>query len=206
MSVTSLLNAASSIVPPMNTGFQRLEGCTEFHWWRPQMQVLNQNMQENVTDNPFSSYVKFTMWNIRSYTWQNTSSNHIWNSLSHNHCLPKMWPFPMLMTRLPSTHRCQWGVQMRCPGEKQEEWSHSSVPCSHGLRPTWRSTSHILKIGHWRASVEAQWLRICLPMQGTRVRALVWEDPTCHGATKPVHHNYWACESGAGAPQQERPR
>ena len=29
-------------------------------------------------------------------------------------------------------------------------------------------------------------------MQGTRVRALVWEDPTCHGATKLVHHNYWA--------------
>ena len=30
-------------------------------------------------------------------------------------------------------------------------------------------------------------------MQGTRVRALVWEDPTCHGATKPVRHNNWAC-------------
>ena len=30
-------------------------------------------------------------------------------------------------------------------------------------------------------------------MQGTRVQALVWEDPTCHGATKPMHHNYWAC-------------
>ena len=28
-----------------------------------------------------------------------------------------------------------------------------------------------------RASLVAQWLRICLPMQGTRVRALVWEDP-----------------------------
>ena len=27
-------------------------------------------------------------------------------------------------------------------------------------------------------------------MQGTRVRALVREEPTCHGATKPVHHNY----------------
>ena len=40
------------------------------------------------------------------------------------------------------------------------------------------------------ASLVAQWLRICLPMQGTRVRALVWEDPTCHGATKPVSHNY----------------
>ena len=30
-------------------------------------------------------------------------------------------------------------------------------------------------------------------MQGTRVRALVREDPTCLGATKPMHHNYWAC-------------
>ena len=42
-------------------------------------------------------------------------------------------------------------------------------------------------------SLVAQWLRIRLPMQGTRVRALVREDPTCHGATKPVHHNYRAC-------------
>ena len=41
-----------------------------------------------------------------------------------------------------------------------------------------------------RTSLAAQWLRIRLPMQGTRVRALVWEDPTCRGATKPVHHNY----------------
>ena len=39
------------------------------------------------------------------------------------------------------------------------------------------------------ASLVAQWLRICLPMQGTRVRALVWEDPTCHGAAGPVSHN-----------------
>ena len=31
-------------------------------------------------------------------------------------------------------------------------------------------------------------MRICLPMQGTRVQALVWEDPTCHGVTKPVSH------------------
>ena len=40
------------------------------------------------------------------------------------------------------------------------------------------------------ASLVAQWLRIPLSMQGTRVRALVREDPTCRGATKPVHHNY----------------
>ena len=41
-----------------------------------------------------------------------------------------------------------------------------------------------------RASLVAQWLRICLLMQGTRVRALVWEDPTCRGATRPVSRNY----------------
>ena len=30
-------------------------------------------------------------------------------------------------------------------------------------------------------------------MQGTWVRALVQEDPKCHGVTKSVGHNYWAC-------------
>ena len=33
-----------------------------------------------------------------------------------------------------------------------------------------------------------QWLRVCLLVQGTRVRALVWEDPTCRGAARPVSH------------------
>ena len=41
-----------------------------------------------------------------------------------------------------------------------------------------------------RASLVAQWLRVCLPMQETWVRALVHEDPTCHGATRPMRHNY----------------
>ena len=35
-------------------------------------------------------------------------------------------------------------------------------------------------------SLMVQWLRICLPMQGTRVRFLVQEDFTCLGATKAV--------------------
>ena len=54
-------------------------------------------------------------------------------------------------------------------------------------------------------------------MQGTRVRSLVWEDPT---PTEPMHHNYWAhmpqllslhaatTEAHmprAWAPQQEKP-
>ena len=58
----------------------------------------------------------------------------------------------------------------------------------------------------------AQWLRICLPMQGTRVQALVWEDPTCHRATRPMRHSYWACalepashNYWAGTPQLLKP-
>ena len=63
-----------------------------------------------------------------------------------------------------------------------------------------------------RASLVAQWLRIRLPMQGTRVRALVREDPTCCGAAKSMSPSYWACAlepsshvPRACAPQQEKP-
>ncbi|XP_068385888.1 putative protein PTGES3L isoform X4 [Eschrichtius robustus] len=41
-----------------------------------------------------------------------------------------------------------------------------------------------------KTSPMAQWLRIHLPMQRTQVGALVLEDPTCRGATKPVRHDY----------------
>ena len=44
-----------------------------------------------------------------------------------------------------------------------------------------------------RTFLVAQWLRIHLPKQGTRVRAPVQEDPTCRGASKPMHHNYRDC-------------
>ena len=49
-------------------------------------------------------------------------------------------------------------------------------------------------------------------MQGTRVRALVREDPTCCGAAKPVLQNYGACalepashNYGAHVPQLLKP-
>ena len=61
------------------------------------------------------------------------------------------------------------------------------------INPRRNTPRHILiKLSKikYRASLVAQWLRICLPMQGTRVQALVWEDPTCRGATRPVSHNY----------------
>ena len=52
-----------------------------------------------------------------------------------------------------------------------------------------REWQDIFKVITGGASLVAQWLRVCLLMQGTWVRALVWEDPTCHGAAGPVSHN-----------------
>ena len=49
-----------------------------------------------------------------------------------------------------------------------------------------------LKIATAWTSLVVQWLRIHLWMQRTQVQSPVWEDPTCHGATKPLHHNYWS--------------
>ena len=37
-----------------------------------------------------------------------------------------------------------------------------------------------------------QWKRGHLPMQGTQVQSPVQADSTCHGATQPMCHNYWA--------------
>ena len=66
--------------------------------------------------------------------------------------------------------------------------------------------THINEKNIYKIHIRLPWWRsgwgVCLPVQGTRVRALVREDPTCRGATGPVSHNYWACASGACAPRQ----
>ena len=46
------------------------------------------------------------------------------------------------------------------------------------------------KMMHVVTSLVVRWLRIHLPMQGTPVQPLVWEDPTRLGATKPGCHDY----------------
>ena len=90
-------------------------------------------------------------------------------------------------------------LQIINAGEGREKREPS---CTVGENVNW--CNHYGKL--YGASLVAQWLGIRLLMQGTRVHALVREDPTCRGAARPVSHNYWACASGACAPQQERPR
>ena len=144
---------------------------------------------------PFSSYLGFD-------TLQGVAGPAAWISALHPSPRPPA-PMPSLPGSgshlhhsmhvylvQPTSWLLEWIVQKGKGREKKDE---KEFYLKH------------LKKFYW-ASLVVQWLRICLPMQGTRVRALVWENTTCHGATRPVSHNYRACASGACAPQQETPR
>ena len=83
------------------------------------------------------------------------------------------------------------GVNAPIKTQRLSEWIKTQDPITRYLQETHFNYKDIygLKVNGMGASLVAQWLRIRLPMQGTWVRVLVWEDPTCHGATKPVRHN-----------------
>ena len=74
-------------------------------------------------------------------------------------------------------------LQIINAGEGREKREPS---CTVGENVNW--CNHYGKL--YGASLVAQWLGIRLLMQGTRVHALVREDPTCRGAARPVSHNY----------------
>ena len=73
----------------------------------------------------------------------------------------------------------------------------STLPANPVL-PSWGFISILhprltfLSKAHTLDFLGVQWLRILLLMQRSRVPSLVWEDLTCHRATKSMHHNYWA--------------
>ena len=46
-----------------------------------------------------------------------------------------------------------------------------------------------VQFSNGRTSLVVQWLSIHLPMQGTWVQSLVWEDSTCCEAIRPTCHN-----------------
>ena len=72
------------------------------------------------------------------------------------------------------------------PGHRcyHRSWKNNSLKGKKEDNP------HHLRKPSYGTSLVAQWLRTHLPMQGMWVPALVPEDPTCRGATKPMHHNY----------------
>ena len=58
---------------------------------------------------------------------------------------------------------------------------------------------------HLGTSLVLQWLRICLPIQGTWVQSLVWENPTCTEQLSPCTTTTEARMPRAHALQQEKP-
>ena len=72
----------------------------------------------------------------------------------------------------------------------QEDTPWSLTGLGSMLKSPWQMLGKLLNNTSIGTSLVAQWLRIRLPMQWTWVRALVQEDPTCRGATKPVHYSY----------------
>ena len=61
------------------------------------------------------------------------------------------------------------------------------------------------QIQNLEASLVAQWWKIRLPVQDTRVQSQIREDPTSCGATMPLRHNYWACAIEPWSPAYPRP-
>ena len=99
------------------------------------------------------------------------------------------WEVPVLQPKEPRYEISEWGKREN-QREKWvlERWHFHIIYLSFGKWQPLMSQSKPLG----QASLVVQWLRICLTMQGTQVQSLVWEDLTCHGATKPMHHNHWA--------------
>ena len=102
--------------------------------------------------------------------------------LNARHCASQEGPKSLL-----SGHKCKPTASSReQPKHLCVHYTLSGTGNSH-LKSFW---GVFLRKEHtfW-ACLVAQWLRIRLQMQGIWVRALVREDPTCRGATKPVRRH-----------------
>ena len=72
----------------------------------------------------------------------------------------------------------------------------AGIPISYSRNPS-KVFSRIKKKNCLRASLVTQ--RIYLPMQETWVPSLIQKDPICCEATRPTHHNSWACAPELGS-------
>ena len=91
----------------------------------------------------------------------------------------------LLYVELPSTISFFFFKRIPTYTKKKKVWKSMIKKPAQGPFSRNNPTNNVhLKKRKRRTSLLAQWLRICLPMQGIWVRSLVWENPTCQGATK----------------------
>ena len=104
-----------------------------------------------------------------------------------------------------------WGLlQKGNPGQSKFPSSQGTRVSPKGVTIYWERQYRNIVRGTF---LVVQWLIIHLPMQGTQVWTLVWEDSICHGVTKPMHQQEkplkWEAhtlqlERGPGFPQLEK--
>ena len=80
-----------------------------------------------------------------------------------------------------------------------------SLPSELPQKLTGKPKRPVISYMRWKrgfsgGSVMGGW-RVHLPIQGTWVQTLIRKDSTCHRATKPMPHNYWACALEPGGTQ-----
>ncbi|XP_068413159.1 zinc finger and SCAN domain-containing protein 16 isoform X2 [Eschrichtius robustus] len=80
-----------------------------------------------------------------------------------------------LLDKLAPLRRPHESLTIQLHHKKTQQEQESGEPQRNGTSPV------------------AQWLKNPPVNARTRIRTLVRGDPTCHGATKPVHHVYLAC-------------
>ena len=116
------------------------------------------------------------------------------------------WPRPPMLPDFWKPLYLFWGTERCLPQIHMFELEPPVGQCSEvgPLGANWVAMTGLVEAEE-RTSLVVQWLRICLPVQGTQVWSLVWEDPTCHKETKSENHSHWSPCSGACALQEEKP-
>ena len=106
---------------------------------------------------------------------------------------------------LSNTHIYIWALILRAQVVGDPP---SGSPLGEFQRSRWIGTEE-RRLKRWTSmagsSLVVQWLRIHLPMQGTQVQSLAWEDRTCCGATNLCSETTEAHAFRAHALQQEQP-
>ena len=75
---------------------------------------------------------------------------------------------------------------------------HTHKHTHTSLSGSYNRTEHLIEINSNEGRSLVVQVGNRLPMQGTRIQSLVWENFTCHEATKPMCHNYWSPCSTTG--------
>ena len=99
----------------------------------------------------------------------------------------------------PYNSRLHWGngfyknkaAILRARGRSFSHGSHSQTS-PHGVIQILASSDSIKKL-MWGFPGGSVVKKISRPVQKTWIQSVMWQEPTCCGATNPEHHNHWAC-------------